>query len=191
MNNWFGNISVSRKLVLGFGVVLALTLILAWIGWGSLGSVIQRSGWMTQIAQLNNNLTDLRIARLQYMLANGDSESTKRLDQKLDIYLAQQTKLLNTFKNPVNVAMFKEQAGYNELYQRSLNDMRQGYARANGAKQTINDAAGQLDELTARMSSQVVRAAEDDGQRFEQYRAITQIKEELKQSQYLLQAYIA
>ncbi len=50
MNNWFGNISVSRKLVLGFGVVLALTLILAWIGWGSLGSVIQRSGWMTQIA---------------------------------------------------------------------------------------------------------------------------------------------
>src|SRR5690606_28242548 len=135
-------------------------------------------------AQLNNNLTVLRIARLQYMLANGVSESTKRLDQKLDINLAQQTKLLNTFKNPVNVAMFKEQAGYNELYQRSLNDMRQGYARANGAKQTINDAAGQLDELTARMSSQVVRAAEDDGQRF----AITQIKEELKQSQYLLQA---
>ncbi|WAD28409.1 methyl-accepting chemotaxis protein [Pseudomonadaceae bacterium T75] len=191
MNNWFGNIGVSRKLALGFGAVLALTLVLAWNGWGSLGSVIQRSGWMTEIVQLNDNLTDLRIARLQYMLANGDSESTKRLDQKLDIYLAQQTKLLNTFKNPVNVAMFKEQAGYNELYQRSLNDMRQGYARANGAKQTINDAAGQLDELTARMSSQVVRAAEDDGQRFEQYRAITQIKEELKQSQYLLQAYIA
>ena len=191
MNNWFGNIGVSRKLALGFGAVLALTLVLAWNGWGSLGSVIQRSGWMTEIVQLNDNLTDLRIARLQYMLANGDSESTKRLNQKLDIYLAQQTKLLNTFKNPVNVAMFKEQAGYNELYQRSLNDMRQGYARANGTKQAIDDAAAQLDELTARMSSQVVRAAEDDGQRFEQYRAITQIKEELKQAQHLLQTYIA
>lgn len=191
MNNWFGNIGVSRKLALGFGAVLALTLVLAWTGWGSLGGVIKRSGWMTEIVQLNDNLTDLRIARLQYMLANGDSESTKRLDQKLDIYLAQQTKLLNTFKNPVNVAMFKEQAAYNELYQSSLNDMRQGYARANGARQTIDAAAAQLDELTARMSSQVVRATEDDGQRFEQYRAIMQIKEELKHAQYLLQTYIA
>ena len=29
MNNWFANIGVSRKLALGFGVVLALTFILA------------------------------------------------------------------------------------------------------------------------------------------------------------------
>lgn len=98
MNNWFANIGVSRKLALGFGVVLALTFILAWNGWGSLGSVIQRSGWMTEISQLNKTLTDLRIARLQFMLANGDAESTERLDKNLGIYLAQQTKLLDTFR---------------------------------------------------------------------------------------------
>src|SRR5690606_7123554 len=153
MNNWFGNIGVSRKLALGFGAVLVLTLVLAWTGWGSLGSVIQRSGWMTQIAQLNNNLTDLRIARLQFMLANADQTSTERLDRNLGIYLAQQTKLLNTFKNPVNLAMLKEQAGYNELYQHSLNDMRKGYAQANGANQTIEDNAARLGELTTQVSA--------------------------------------
>jgi len=32
MNNWFANIGVSRKLALGFGAVLVLTIILAWNG---------------------------------------------------------------------------------------------------------------------------------------------------------------
>ena len=62
---------------------------------------------MTEISQLNKTLTDLRIARLQFMLANGDAESTERLDKNLGIYLAQQTKLLDTFKNPINVAQLR------------------------------------------------------------------------------------
>ena len=191
MHRWFANISVSRKLALGFGAVLALTLVLAWNGWGSLGSVIQRSGWMTEISQLNNTLTDLRIARLQYMLANADQTSTERLDKNLGIYLAQQTKLLNTFKNPVNLAMFREQAGYNELYQHSLNDMRKGYAQANAATRTIEDNAARLGELTAQVSVRVMQLTEETDQRFGQYRAITEIKEELKHAQYLLRIYMA
>jgi len=186
MNRWFGNIGVSRKLTIGFGAVLILTLVLAWIGWGSLSSVIQRSGWMTQIAQLNNDLTDLRIARLQLMLANGDATTSARVDQTLDIYLTHQTKLLNTFKNPVNVAMLKEQAGYNELFRRSLNDMRQGYALANDARQTIDDNAARLGELTTQVSARVMQLAEDNGQ----YRATTEVKEAIKQAQYLLRIYM-
>ncbi|NKQ12058.1 HAMP domain-containing protein [Pseudomonas sp. SST3] len=191
MNRWFGNVGVSRKLTMGFGVVLVLTLVLAWTGWGSLGSVIKRSGWMTEIVHLNNTLTDLRIARLQYMLANADSESTERLNKKLESYLAQHTKLLATFVNPVNVAMLKEQDGYNQLYQRSLNDMRQGYASVNAAYRSADDAAAQLGELTTRVSARVMQLSEYDAQRFEQYRAITEVKEELKQAQYLLRIYIA
>ena len=168
MNNWFGNIGVSRKLSMGFAAVLALTLILAWIGWGSLGSLIQRSSWMTQIAQLNNDLTDLRIARLQLMLANGDATTSARVDQTLGIYLTHQTKLLNTFKNPVNVAMLKEQAGYNELFRRSLNDMRKGYALANEATRTIEDNATRLGALTTQVSAQVIQLADEDAQGFAQ-----------------------
>lgn len=191
MNNWFGNIGVSRKLSLGFGAVLILTLILAWNGWGSLGSVIQRSGWMTEISHLNNTLTGLRIARLQFMLANGDTESTERLDKNLGIYLAQQTKLLNTFKNPINVAMLKEQAGYNELYQHSLNDMRQAYVVANGSQRTIDAAAVKLSDLTGAINGRVLQLPEYDESRFEQFQAITRIREEVKQAQYLLRIYLA
>lgn len=191
MNNWFGNIGVSRKLSLGFGAVLILTLILAWNGWGSLGSVIQRSGWMTEISHLNNTLTGLRIARLQFMLADGDTESTERLDKNLAIYLAQQTKLLNTFKNPINVAMLKEQAGYNEQYQHSLNDMRQAYVVANGSQRSIDSAAVKLSDLTGAINARTLQLPEYDESRFEQFQAITRIREELKQAQYLLRIYLA
>jgi len=191
MNNWFGNIGVSRKLSMGFAAVLALTLILAWIGWGSLGNLIQRSSWMTQIAQLNNDLTDLRIARLQLMLANGDATTSARVDQTLDVYLTHQTKLLNTFKNPVNVTMLKEQAGYNELFRRSLNDMRKGYALANEATRTIEDNATRLGALTTQVSAQVIQLADEDAQSFAQYRGITEVKEAVKHAQYLLRIYMA
>ncbi|WP_323166879.1 hypothetical protein, partial [Pseudomonas bubulae] len=49
MNSWFGNISVNLKLGLGFGLVLVLTSILALTGWTSLGSLIDRSNWMSDI----------------------------------------------------------------------------------------------------------------------------------------------
>lgn len=191
MNNWFGNIGVSRKLSLGFGAVLALTLILAWNGWGSLSSLIQRSGWMTEISHLNNTLTGLRISRLQFMLANGDTESTERLDKNLGIYLEQQTKLLNSFKNPVNVAMLKDQAGHNQQYQQSLNGMRQAYAVANRSNQTIEAAAVQLSDLTGAVNARVLQLPEYDESRFEQFQAITRIREEVKQAQYLLRIYMS
>lgn len=190
MNTWFANIGVRRKLALGFGAVLVLTLALAWIGWGSLNSVIERSGWMTQIAQLNEKLTNLRIARLQFMIARGDAKTTARVDEVLDIYLSEQTRLLGIFKNPTDIAMFKEQAGYNELFRLSLEDMRQGYARANGATRTLEDNAAELSEITAGVSARVMQLPEGNDQRFARYVAITEVKEAIKQTQYLLRTYM-
>ncbi|MFE1817143.1 methyl-accepting chemotaxis protein, partial [Metapseudomonas otitidis] len=66
MNGWFANISVNLKLGLGFGLVLLLTGLLALTGWTSLGSLIDRSNWMSDITKLNSDLTNLRVARLQY-----------------------------------------------------------------------------------------------------------------------------
>jgi len=191
MNSWFGNIAINKKLGLGFGSVLILTLVLAWNGWGSLGSVIQRSGWMTEISALNDTLTGLRIARLQFMLANGDQVSTERLDDKLEIYLAQQSKLLGTFKNPINVEMLKEQSGFNDDYQRSLDKMRKAYIEANAAQGAVNAAVGVLEERTGAIYQRVIGLSDYDSSRFAQLQGIARIREELKQVRYLFSAYTA
>lgn len=108
MNSWFANISVNLKLGLGFGLVLFLTGLLALTGWTSLGSLIDRSNWMGDIGQLNKDLTDLRVARLQYMIANGDDAAAANTQAKLDAFSKQQEYLVTTFTSPANVVLLKE-----------------------------------------------------------------------------------
>ena len=188
MNKWFANIGVSRKLSVGFGAVLALTLILAWSAWSSLSSVIHRSDRMTDIAELSDSLTGLRIARLQFMLSEGDAVTSERLDKTIASYRDRHSQLLNRFVNPINIALLEEQAGYNEAFVRSLSDMRQGYAQANAANQSIEQNATRLGELGAQLHARALRLSADE--HFEQYRAYTEIKEEIKHARYLLRVYM-
>lgn len=61
-----GNISVIRKLSLGFGLVLILTLLITATGWNGLASVIDRGDKLANISKIIALTKDLRIARLDY-----------------------------------------------------------------------------------------------------------------------------
>ena len=58
-----GNISVNRKLSLGFGLVLLLTLLITATGWNGLASVIDRGNKLASISTITALTKDLRIAR--------------------------------------------------------------------------------------------------------------------------------
>ena len=90
MNSWLSNISVNMKLALGFGLVLALTVLMAISDWLSLDKLIDRSNWMSDITRLNGSLTNLRVARLQYMLTDGDETAAQNVQNTLDAFVAQQ-----------------------------------------------------------------------------------------------------
>ena len=188
MNSWFGNISVNLKLGLGFGLVLVLTSILALTGWTSLGSLIDRSNWMSDITQLNASLTKLRIVRLQYMLANGDESVAQNVQTSLDAFTAQQQKLLNTFKSPENRKLLNEQKAVITAYQQSLNKMREAYRNGNAARQVMGDKAdianAQIDALD-RSVQQLLESPE----RFTQYQAVTHAKQEFQLARYEVRGY--
>ncbi len=187
MNNWFANIGVSRKLSIGFGAVLVLTFIVAWTGWSSLSSLIQRSGSLTEISQLNNALNDLRIARLQFILAEGDSASTQRVEKFLADYRSAHQELIRHFDNPADQALLKEQAGHNGGFEQGLNMMRDAYTQANAANQSIEQSARLLADLDALLHTQAIQLGADN---FEHYRAITEVREAIKHSRYLLRVYM-
>ncbi|MCK1784723.1 methyl-accepting chemotaxis protein [Pseudomonas sp. TNT11] len=188
MNSWFGNISVNLKLGLGFGLVLILTSILALTGWTSLGSLIDRSNWMSDITQLNAALTKLRIVRLQYMLANGDESVAQNVQTSLDAFTAQQQKLLDSFKSPENRKLLNDQKAVITAYQQSLNKMREAYRNGNAARQVMGDKAdianAQIDALDSS-----VQQVPDSPERFTQYQAVTHAKQEFQLARYEVRGY--
>jgi len=58
-----GNVGVNRKLGVGFGLVLILTLLITFTGWTGLGDVISRGDKLGYISSLNG-LTDRKSTRL-------------------------------------------------------------------------------------------------------------------------------
>ncbi len=190
MNSWFGNISVNLKLGLGFGLVLALTCILALTGWTSLGGLIDRSNWMSDITQLNAGLTKLRVVRLQYMLTNGDETAAQNVQTTLDGFAAQQQALIGKFKSPENVKLLKEQAATITEYQTSLNKMRNAYRTGNTARDTMAANAETAYNLIESISARVQQMDMSE-QRFEQFQAITAAKEAFILARYEVRGYTA
>ncbi|AEV60766.1 methyl-accepting chemotaxis protein II [Pseudomonas ogarae] len=190
MNSWFGNISVNMKLGLGFGLVLVLTCLLALTSWTSLGGLIDRSNWMSDITQLNAGLTKLRVTRLQYMLTNGDETAAQNVQTTLDGFVAQQNALLSSFKSPENVKLLKEQSAVISAYQVSLNKMRSAYRTGNTARDTMGTNADIAYKLIETLDSDVRNMAPGD-ERFAQFQAITQAKQDFMLARYEVRGYTA
>ena len=190
MNSWFGNISVNLKLGLGFGLVLALTCVLALTGWTSLGSLIDRSNWMSDITQLNASLTKLRVARLQYMLTNGDEATAQNVQTTLEAFSAQQQALLVKFKSPENLKLLNEQGTVIDAYKTSLNKMRGAYRAGSSARDAMTANAETANTLINDLNSRVQQLPPSD-QRFEQFQAITVAKEAFLLARYEVRGYTA
>ena len=188
MNSWFGNISVNMKLGLGFGLVLVLTSILALTGWTSLGGLIDRSNWMSDITQLNASLTKLRIVRLQYMLANGDEAVAQNVQTNLDGFVAQQQKLLDSFKSPDNLKLLNEQKAIITAYQQSLNKMREAYRNGNAARQVMGDKADIANAQISALDASV-RQMPESTERFAQFEAVNTAKEQFQLARYEVRGY--
>ncbi|GLK87266.1 methyl-accepting chemotaxis protein [Pseudomonas turukhanskensis] len=191
MNEWFGNISVNRKLGLGFGLVLVLTVILAVTGWTSLGSLINRSIWMGDISQLDAALTKLRISRLQYMLANGDETIAQNVQVTLEGFAAQQKSLLETFKSPENLKLLNEQTAQIEAYQKSLNAMRTAYKANNSARTDMGTNAEAALQLLDILNADALQRASEDPSRLDTFQTITRTREQLVLARYEVRGYTA
>ncbi len=191
MNEWFGNISVNRKLGLGFGLVLALTVVLAFTGWTSLGSLINRSMWMGDIAKLDAALTKLRVTRLQYMIANGDETIAATVQTTLEGFSKQQKSLLDTFKSPENVKLLNDQTAQIDAYQKSLNAMRAGYIANNSARTEMGSNAEASLKLLDALQQSAVQLPSDDPARFDAFVTISKAREQLVLARYEVRGYTA
>ncbi|MGW7772722.1 methyl-accepting chemotaxis protein [Pseudomonas machongensis] len=191
MNRWFADKSVNLKLGLGFGLVLVLTGLLALASWTSLGSLINRSNWMSDITRLNTDLTNLRVARLQYMIANGDDAAAANTLAKLETFSAQQQHLESTFKSPENLKLLRELGKIIADYRISLDKMRAGYKITLAARETLDQNATKAIQLIETISKDVLARDESDATRLQQYLVISKARQQLTQLRLDVRSYVA
>ncbi|MDD2059997.1 methyl-accepting chemotaxis protein [Pseudomonas sp. GD03860] len=77
-----GNVSVNRKLGIGFGLVLLLTLSITLTGWQGISGITQRGDTLGGISQVLQATLELRIARQGYQI-HGDEASAQNLEKAL------------------------------------------------------------------------------------------------------------
>ncbi|MDU8501715.1 methyl-accepting chemotaxis protein [Pseudomonas syringae] len=189
MNSSFANISVNMKLALGFGTVLFFTAILALVGWTSLDKLINRTDRIGDITELSDNLTNLRVARLQYMLTDGDETAAQNMQSKLDVFKAQQQSLLISFNNPVNVKPLRELADVTRDYEASLNSMRSAFQA--GAKVRNEMTANAMVAMRAvdSLNDAVMQIDPADPARFDQAQLATAARQDLILVRYEVRGY--
>jgi methyl-accepting chemotaxis protein len=191
MNSWFANISVNMKLALGFGVVLFFTALLALTGWTSLGNLIERSDRMNDISDLSDQLTKLRVTRLQYMLTNGDDAAAQTVQTAMDGYRTQQQLLQARFTNPLNLKPLAALAEQIAGYQKSLDKMREGYRTSATVRAEMGVNAVKGAELINAINDDVLSLEPTDERRFAQYQSIIKAKEDLMLVRYEVRGYTA
>ncbi|MBV7564798.1 methyl-accepting chemotaxis protein [Pseudomonas sp. sia0905] len=191
MNTWFGNISVTRKLALGFGLVLLLTMALAFVGWTSLGKVVERSERMTDVNELTHTLTDLRVARLQYLLSNGSATEADKVQQHIRTLSQLQQAIRPKFRSPENVRLINEQIELIDQYQKAYDKTNAVYASANKTRAEMIEVAERALELVDKVREEVLRSAAADAASLARYQAVARTKDDLQTLRYRMLSYTA
>jgi methyl-accepting chemotaxis protein len=191
MHSRFANIGVNMKLALGFGAVLLFTALLALLSWLSLDKLIVRTERTSDITELSNKLTVLRMSRMQYMLSNGDDTAAQDVQTHLDAFTAYQQSLSGIFNNPVNLKPLGQLAEVTRQYQASLNKMRAAYQASAKVRAEMGVNAQKAFGLIASLSDTVSARDPYDPARSDQLQLMASAKMDVQLVRYEVRGYTA
>ena len=154
-----GNISVKAKLSLGFALVLILTCLIAFTGWLGLQSLSSRGDKVADVARLNEQARDLRIARLAYAV-NYNADNAAAVIKRLDD-LATHTRLMETrFGTPASLEQIGLVSDAATVYRTHFNEL----VQAIEAREAVRNAmATQIDAMIAELEKVQDQADSSDG----------------------------
>ena len=178
-----GNVSVNRKLSVGFGLVLVLTLLITFTGWTGLSGVISRGDKLGFISSLNELTKDLRQARLDYEMRRGEqgpglvNELMEKLDSGLKTARSQ-------IEQPADVALIDEQLAAVAKYKQSFSAMVQAGASREDARSKLGATA---DNAVARVSE--IEKSLLQGDSVSQFNSVIDLSKLIQQARFQVRGY--
>ena len=187
MHRWLaeklGNVSVNRKLSVGFGLVLLLTLLITFTGWTGLSGVISRGDKLGFISSLNELTKDLRQARLDYEMRRGEqgpglvNELMEKLDSGLKTARSQ-------IEQPADVAIIDEQLAAVAKYRQAFGAMVQAGAHREDARSKLGATA---DNAVARVSE--IEKSLLQGDSVSQFNSVVDLSKLIQQARFQVRGY--
>ncbi|AIG04349.1 putative methyl-accepting chemotaxis protein [Pseudomonas fluorescens] len=178
-----GNVSVNRKLSMGFGLVLVLTLLITFTGWTGLSGVISRGDKLGFISSLNELTKDLRQARLDYEMRRGEqgpglvNELMDKLDSGLKTARSQ-------IEQPADVAIIDEQLAAVAKYRQAFGAMVQAGAHREDARSKLGATA---DNAVAQVSQ--IEKILLQGDSVSQFNSVVDLSKLIQQARFQVRGY--
>ena len=173
------DLAVSKKLAIGFGTVLLLTLLVGLVGWTKSDALVVRSQKLSTIAALTGKAMELRTQRLIFLTrrgADGDKALTGALDQ-FDQLVQQADAQMN---DPVDRRALDQLDELAKAYRASINQLSQSVAARNARYDEMVQRGTQVvDDLAAAGKALVADTSIDTEQRFEELQRFSRFNEQL------------
>ncbi|QHC93485.1 methyl-accepting chemotaxis protein [Pseudomonas sp. R84] len=178
-----GNVSVKRKLGIGFGLVLLLTLLITFTGWTGMSGIISRGDKLGFISSLNELTKDLRLARMDYDMRRGEQGpgTVNEFLSKLESGLQSARGMI---EQPSDVAMVDQQLAAVAEYKRAFGEMTQATVQREDARSKLGANA---DNAVAKVGE--VESALLQGDSIAQYNAVIELSKLLQQARYQVRGY--
>ncbi|MDI2593303.1 methyl-accepting chemotaxis protein [Pseudomonas sp. 681] len=178
-----GNVSVNRKLGVGFGLVLLLTLLITFTGWTGLNGVMSRGDKLGFISSLNELTKDLRLARLDYEMRRGEQGPGAVNDQldQLDAGLQTARKMI---EKPADVAMIDQQLAAVSQYRQAFTAMVQAGANREDARSKLGATA---DNAVAKVAE--IEKALLQGDSVVQFNSVIDLSKLIQQARFQVRGY--
>ncbi|MEG1042735.1 MAG: methyl-accepting chemotaxis protein, partial [Pseudomonas sp.] len=154
-----GNVSVNRKLGIGFGLVLLLTLSITLTGWQGISGVTQRGDTLGGVSQVLEATLELRIAR-QNLQLKGDEAATQNLNNalaKLDTQLQAVEKRIVLAENKRRIEQQIEAA---RQYRLALGHAEKAAQQREASRAVLGNSADQAAALTAEVEQQLLSGSD-------------------------------
>ncbi|WP_177410360.1 methyl-accepting chemotaxis protein [Pseudomonas sp. S5D5] len=152
MTHLLGDASVTLKLVLGFSLVLALSLVIAVTGWQALAASLYRSQTLTILAQLAVTGEELRADRIVYRTLD-DTNSLNKLSVsmgKVDDLLVE---LSGRLKIPKPIEHLQEMTRISASFKTTLKDVPLLVEKREGAREQLKQSSSRTGDVLAQLAS--------------------------------------
>ncbi|AJQ50144.1 chemotaxis protein [Pseudomonas putida S13.1.2] len=178
-----GNVSVNRKLGLGFGLVLLLTLAITLAGWHGMDSIIDRGDKLGNISVIQQYTQELRIARQHYERRSDDA-SVAELEKALANLDRQVQLMLGQIENPTDRQRLEQQREAVRIYQQAFNELKQAGQRREASRSVLGDSADKAAELIGRVQRGLLQGGD-----ISQYQHAVDVSALLQQARFQVRGY--